>query len=53
MQRVGFQCVARGLFRGMRQRTSPEKVDDDRCQNNAEGPDGGLDCMALVRERAG
>ena len=51
MQRVGLQRMARGLFRGMRQRASAEKVDDYRCKNNAECPDGGIDCMALVREQ--
>ena len=52
MQRVGFERMARGFFRGVRQRPGAEEIDDNRHHDYAEGPDGGLDDVPFVFDQA-
>lgn len=51
MQRVGFKRMARGFFRGVRQRAGAEEIDDHRDDDYAESPDGRLDDMTFVLDK--
>ncbi len=52
MQRVRFERVAGGLFRGTRQHARAEEVDDDRHDDDAECPNGGFNRVALICHQA-